>query len=113
MNSCSELSEMPAYYYTIFEKMYSNNQVNILVSGQYVPGSGSFMVGETKIKQQQDSVALEASLVPAESDFGAVAKADQYQTFGATNTFSGKRTHIKHLEPKYGRFRDFGQNITY
>jgi hypothetical protein len=28
-----------------------------------------------------------------------------------TNTFSGERTHIKHLGRKYGRLKKFGQNM--
>ena len=37
------------------------------------------MVGDKTTKQQQDNLAdLEVSLAPAEAEFGAVAKADQY-----------------------------------
>ena len=28
-----------------------------------------------------------------------------------TNAFSGKRSHRKHLGPKYSRFKNFGQNM--
>ena len=43
-----------------------------------MPGSGSLMVGEATKKQKKDnSVELEASLAPAESEVGAVAKPDQ------------------------------------
>ena len=40
----------------------------------------------TKQKQQQDNLAnLEASLAPAEAEFGALAKADQHANYNLTS----------------------------